>query len=61
MCDWNPPFAALYNMIKSYLDYADTWEKEMERSSTHDTLINPAEKKKKKKEKKAQCVIFFGR
>ena len=31
----------------------------MERSSTHDTLIKPAEKKKK--EKKAQCVIFFGR
>ena len=28
----------------------------MERSSTHDTLINPADKKK---EKKAQCVIYF--
>ena len=27
----------------------------MERSSTHDTLINPADKK----EKKAQCVIYF--
>ena len=59
MCDWNPPFAALYNMIKSYLDYADTWEKEMERSSTHDTLINPAEKKKKKKRKKSAVRNIF--
>ena len=59
MCDWNPPFAALYNMIKSYLDYADTWEKEMERSSTHDTLINPAEKKKKKKKKKSAVRNIF--
>ena len=59
MCDWNPPFAALYNMIKSYLDYADTWEKEMERSSTHDTLINPAEKKKKRKRKKSAVRNIF--